>query len=150
MGANAASTAAVRGNDIEPQLQKVSHNKNPYAQTPMSIRNDSPLVVPVAPAPPIVPAYYFPPSRAEPPKTVNLKKKSSSTKRSSSKKPGGHSRRSDGSHLHMALPPFFNPVNQQSKSVFAPNQFAAEYLDAYFNFLNSYASNQEKTNEQRP
>lgn len=145
LSANTASTSAVRG-DVEPQLKKTSHRKKPSAQMPTMIRNDSPLTVPVAPTPPIVPAYDFPPSRAEPPKTINQKKKSSSSKRSSSKKLGSHSRRS---HPHPVLPSYFNAINSQTKSAFAPNQIAAEYLDAYFNYLKSYASNQKNTNEQR-
>lgn len=145
MGVYTASTSAVR-EDVERQQQKVSHRKKPNAQKHTSIRNGSPLAVPVAP---FDPAYYFPPSRAEPPKTINQKKKSSSKKRSSSRKRGSHSRGSNRSHPHTAPPSYFNSVNQQSKSVFAPNQFAAEYLDAYFNYLNAYASNQEMTNEQR-
>lgn len=129
MGANTASVIDSVRADIEPQSQKA------YVYTKPAHRQ----------AVQIVPAYYFPASRAEPPKTsaTNQRKKSSSSKRGTSKKPGN---RSSGSQAQTESSSHDDSVKPQSKTVVTPNQIASEYLDAYFNYLKAYSSNQEKVN----
>lgn len=137
LGANTAPVVDSFRAGIEPQPQKV------YPYTKTAHRPASPLTLAVAPAVQIVPAYYFPTPGAESPKSTNQKKKSSSGKRGTSKKTGNHS---NGSHPQTESPSYDDSVKPQSKSVLAPNQIASEYLDAYFNYLKAYTSNQEQEN----
>lgn len=137
---------------IVPTSLDESPEKVQYIQIPAdklsNLLDANGAPVAISPALQIVPTYYYPTATGEqPPKRNKTSKKKN--KGSQKKKSGNNGHASDRSYLQMVPPSYFNTRKQTTKSFFTP-QASPEYLDAYFKFLNSYASNQNQESFIRP